>query len=386
MIATGPGGPDSTGHAELTTDPHLIVAGGRGGIGGEFNPSNSNFRTGRSIAKQARRLLSPPSAVPAGQEPTKWGGRGKSEGELHEDHSKRRCARLHGRDIAARGGCVGAECGLKRRRRPVGARGRRDIKRTLCGDGEGSGRCQAPECRGVYCHVGAEGGLGTDRARSSIIGNDSRVKINNTRQYPYRAIALITFAAGRCTGWLIDSNTVATAGHCVAPGNGRGFYPRSSYRISAGANGAARPYGSCTAKELWSNPNWVNKGLDTFDYAAIVLNCNVGNTVGWFGFFSQAASLLNHPTIISGYPGDKPLTQWRSTDKVRVSQAQRLFYQNDTLGGQSGAPVWENRPNGPFGSAIHAYGTYSGPPFKSNNHGTRITKAVFDFLIRVRNR
>ena len=54
--------------------------------------------------------------------------------------------------------------------------------------------------------------------------------------------------------------------------------------------------------------------------------------------------------------------------------------------GKEVAGVWENRPNGPFGSAIHAYGTYSGPPFKSNNHGTRITKAVFDFLIRVRNR
>jgi hypothetical protein len=31
--------------------------------------------------------------------------------------------------------------------------------------------------------------------------------------------------------------------------------------------------------------------------------------------------------------------------------------------------------------AVHAYGVYGRPPFATNNHGTRITKAVFDNLV-----
>ena len=34
--------------------------------------------------------------------------------------------------------------------------------------------------------------------------------------------------------------------------------------------------------------------------------------------------------------------------------------------------------------AVHAYGTYGGPPFSTNNHGTRITQGVFDNLLRGR--
>lgn len=231
------------------------------------------------------------------------------------------------------------------------------------------------------------------RGQESIIGADQRVRINPTTTYPARATALITFntpqGASRCTGWLINANTVATAGHCVGPGSGGQFYPVSSYRIFPGRNGTASPYGSCTAKRLYSVTGWVNQGKDDFDYGAIKLNCNVGNTTGWYGYFWQSASLLGLPTIINGYPGDKPLTQWQSTDRVRVNQTRRTFYQNDTVGGMSGAPVWYNRSgagcSGVCAMAIHAYGVYNGPPFSTNNHGTRITQQVFNNLTAWRN-
>ncbi|MCI0735051.1 MAG: hypothetical protein L0Y50_02055 [Beijerinckiaceae bacterium] len=66
---------------------------------------------------------------------------------------------------------------------------------------------------------------------------------------------------------------------------------------------------------------------------------------------------------------------------MRVSQVRRVFYQNDTIGGQSGAPVYYNRTGcGICSMAVHAYGTYNGPPFSTNNHGTRITQSVFNNL------
>lgn len=223
--------------------------------------------------------------------------------------------------------------------------------------------------------------------RESIIGTDERVLIKNTKQSPFRAMVLITFENSRCTGWMIGPNTVATAGHCVHSGGSSGrWYQRSTYRIYPGRNGNASPYGSCTAKRLYSVNGWTKNGRDDFDYGAIKLNCTVGNTVGWLGFFWQSATLNRLPTIISGYPGDKPLTQWRSKGKVTVTQQRRVFYRNDTVGGMSGSAVYYNRTGcGNCAMAIHAYGTYGSPPFSNNNHGTRIIKAVFDNLVKWRN-
>src|SRR5688500_5897615 len=42
-----------------------------------------------------------------------------------------------------------------------------------------------------------EGAPGTN----SIIGADQRYRVNPTTGFPYRAVALITFSGGRCTGW-----------------------------------------------------------------------------------------------------------------------------------------------------------------------------------------
>jgi glutamyl endopeptidase len=225
----------------------------------------------------------------------------------------------------------------------------------------------------------------------SIIGPDQRVRVNPTTSYPARATVLIVFdppgpGTAICTGWLIGKDTVATAGHCVAKGGSGVFYPRSTYRIFPGRNGTSAPYGSCTVQRLFTNSTWLNSGFDNYDYGMIKLNCNIGNTTGWYGFFWQAASLVGLPVITQGYPGDKPLTQWRSTDQVRANDARRVFYKADTVGGQSGSPVWYNRPNcGKCGMAIHAYGTGGTGVYANNNHGTRINKQVFQSLLHVKN-
>jgi glutamyl endopeptidase len=244
-----------------------------------------------------------------------------------------------------------------------------------------------------------EGVTGPRGAAESIIGADQRIRVNPTTVYPFRAVVLITFSAGRCSGWLIGPNTVATAGHCVARGGSRTFYPRTSYRIYPGYNGSlGAPYGFCTARFLATNTTWFNSGFDDYDYGAIKLQgCthdsavfgtgNIGNVVGWFGYFwTTGNSLLDFVSFNSGYPGDKPLEQWRTTDFIRVSQIRRLFYQNDTVGGNSGSPIYTWwRTCFPCGAAIHAYGVYNGPPFSTNNHGTRITQSVFNLLTAWRN-
>jgi glutamyl endopeptidase len=227
----------------------------------------------------------------------------------------------------------------------------------------------------------------------SIIGFDSRVRVNPTNVYPARANVLITFntpgGSSRCTGFMIGTNTVATAGHCVHRGSGgtAGFYSQSSYRIYPGYNGTVAPYGVCTARTLYASSQYASNANDQFDWGAIKLSssCNTkGNTTGWFGFTTTMA--VNQGTTIGGYPGDKPLTQWRSIDRVRLLQTNRVFYQNDTVGGMSGsAVVGTNGACSPCAIAVHAYGIYGIPPFSTNNHGTRITPTVFNALLTIKN-
>lgn len=214
--------------------------------------------------------------------------------------------------------------------------------------------------------------------RESIIGKDDRKRVQNTRAYPFRAVALITFSGSRCTGWLIAADTVATAGHCVHSGGKRGaWYSVSGFRVYPGRDGSSAPFGSCTAKRLYSNTGWTEQASSQHDFAAIKLDCDIGRTTGWFGYFWTRGTLDGRRAVVSGYPGDKPLTQWRSVGEVEATRTFEVFYQNDTYGGQSGAPVYYDHPNcGICAMAVHAYGLYGRPPYADHNHGTRITQSV----------
>jgi glutamyl endopeptidase len=239
---------------------------------------------------------------------------------------------------------------------------------------------------------GGAGESDADLGIESIIGPDTRARVNPTTTFPARAVAKITYAGGNCTGWMIGPNTVATTGHCVHEGSGGNFRPVGSFTVTPGRNGSQTPFGSCGARTLFTVNGWAASGDERYDYGAIKLNCNVGNNTGWFGFFWQSASLTGQAARINGYPLDKPFgEQWRSDDQIRVSQTRQVFYANDTFAGMPGGPVYRNRPAGsPFcvgycAMAIHDNGLHGSFPHNTYNHGPRIVEAVFDNLIAWRN-
>lgn len=204
------------------------------------------------------------------------------------------------------------------------------------------------------------------RQGRSIVGWDSRMRAYTTA-YPNRAIVYISRnAQHHCTGWMISPNTLVTAGHCVHRGGGgsANFYPVSSFRVFPGYDGVLPgPYGSCTVRRTHTVNGWSINGSAEFDYGAMRLNCTIGNTTGWFGYYVPTG-LTGQPMIISGYPGDKPKTQWLSSDIIRTVIGNRAYYRADTVGGHSGSPVWNDRnaglmTNGAWAFAIHAYGANS---------------------------
>jgi glutamyl endopeptidase len=225
-------------------------------------------------------------------------------------------------------------------------------------------------------------GLGNAK---SIIGPDNRSQVTATTTYPWRAIVLITFDGGRCTGWLMGPDAVATAGHCVHSGGSSGSW-MTNVRVYPGRNGSSSPYGSCTAKRLYSVLGWTSSKNEEYDYGTVKLNCTIGSTTGYFGFWWQSASLTGLSQTLSGYPGDKPLTQWKSTGSVALSLGQQIYYLDDSVSGQSGAPVFQNRSGcGQCSMAIHAHGLHDLYPHGSYNHGVRITQPVFNNLVSWRN-
>jgi len=219
----------------------------------------------------------------------------------------------------------------------------------------------------------------------TVHGPDNRVKITTTNVYPWRAHAslLITAADGSGwigTGWFIGPHTLMTAGHVVYIKNsgvpGRDGWVRS-IDVMPGRNGSSLPYGKVTSKNLRTVTGWANSGDENFDYGAIIIPTDLGNTTGWFGFgvFSDS-DLTSSVGNISGYPGDKPAgTQWYDAHKIASVNPRKVYYDIDTFGGQSGSGVYRIMSGGRYGIAIHAYGG------ATTNSGTRIVKPVFDNMV-----
>ena len=216
-----------------------------------------------------------------------------------------------------------------------------------------------------------------DFSTQSIIGADGRTQVTNTTTYPARATVYFTYrkpngATSWCTGWMYAPNAVATAGHCVHSGGTGGAW-NTAFTIYPGRNGGSSPYGSCGVSNTYSVLGWTRDNNTEYDYAGFKLNCTIGNTVGWYGLHWQTAS-LNGTTIFSrGYPQDKAsATQWFTSDQVRQSDTRQLRYQLDTVGGQSGSPVYMSGCGAYCGIAVHTTG------YGDHNRGTRITQEVFN--------
>ena len=217
----------------------------------------------------------------------------------------------------------------------------------------------------------------TASAIEVIIGTDDRVRVANTVNDPWRRICLlrITFPNGqvfRGTGFFIGARTLVTAGHCVYL-QSQGGWARK-IEVSPGANGTARPYGTAVSTTFRSVRGWVSGTKPECDYGCIVMPAGAfnGRNLGKFGFAAfEGEQLLAKPAVLSGYPGDKPSEMWGMRRRIKTVTAKTLIYEIDTVGGQSGAPVYIKLNGKRFVVGIHNYGNSAG------NSATRVTPAVY---------
>ncbi len=231
----------------------------------------------------------------------------------------------------------------------------------------------------------------------TVLGVDDRVRILDTDLTPWRMICALRMrgpsgAGAIGTGWFVGPKTLLTAGHCVFSNHFFGGWAKT-IEVIPGLNGnaatsAARPYGSATTERLSSVDRWVEKEDPDFDIGCIHLDKPLGETVGWFSVGALPPEQLESFLVnVSGYPGDRGAgaEQYHGRNRVLQVTDRRIFYEVDTYGGQSGAPVWIHEDEGspPLAVGVHAYGTGGTPAALAltGNSAPRIIPEVLDKIV-----
>jgi V8-like Glu-specific endopeptidase len=230
----------------------------------------------------------------------------------------------------------------------------------------------------------------------TVLGVDDRVRILDTDLSPWRMICALRMrgpsgAGAIGTGWFIGPRTVLTAGHCVFSSHFFGGWA-NTIEVIPGMNGNgdssdARPYGSATTQRLSSLDRWTESQDPDFDIGCIHLDQPLGEVVGWFSVGALPPDRLESFLVnVSGYPGDRGAgaEQYHARNRVLQVTERRIFYEVDTYGGQSGAPVWIHEEEGapPLAVGVHAYGTGGAPVGGApSNSAPRIIPEVLDKII-----
>ena len=254
------------------------------------------------------------------------------------------------------------------------------------------------------------------RSRETPIGDDDRTPVPDPTERPYRQICQISYKvpdpgssrmqAKRGTGWLVGPRLVITAGHVVFDPVHKGDpeilsrdFAIAPGRIKRGDGPDAAPYGLFGAARLSAHPRWLSDCDPDYDIGCIHLDRPVPGAVGhWtFAAFDDAA-LVGAEVNLAGYPvigppeGDSPVpiphngmkAFWHRNRIDRVTP-QRLYYDVDTSGGQSGAPVWLrlSAQEPPTVIGVHAYG-FTGEDTGEDraNSATRITPQLVQTIQR----
>ncbi len=220
-----------------------------------------------------------------------------------------------------------------------------------------------------------------------IIGEDTRIRIDNTKVFPYKACVYIycTYDAGngkliyvRGSGNIIGKYTVLTAAHILYH-NEYGWPKYIAVYPGYDGNILRLPV-LCEADKAFIYPGYIG-GTEQEQYqndmAVIRLNVPVGIITGTFGYSAANVSVGDGFTI-TGYPMDKTDGKpYKSYGTVSEISSSEIFFNNDVYKGESGSGVYDSSYN-IVAVTAHAY-----PKTKENpkrNGGTLITIQKFAWI------
>lgn len=214
----------------------------------------------------------------------------------------------------------------------------------------------------------------------SIIGADNRTKVNNASLFPYRAIARLDITRQNGTktyasGALIGDRIFATAGHAIVQ-DGKMI---KSLTLEFGRNGSSAYYTTSDIKSYILREDYSTNPTQEGDYAFVVLNKGISNITGCFGI--QTSISVGDMIYTAGYPQDKGgMDMYQVSGAVLKVGNDKVYYNADTVGGQSGSPVYVMKNGKPYIVAIHTNGTYTPDAADASNSGRRIEPNLYNWL------
>ena len=184
-----------------------------------------------------------------------------------------------------------------------------------------------------------------EEVERTIVGTDNRITVRNSWDYPFSAIAYIEAHAScgcswSCSGFMVNKDRLLTAAHCLVCSKHGQWADRLDFYFGYNGRGYSYKYtGKWTA---WSG-NLFRSGTDDFayDWGCVRLASDVGNTTGWFGTWwgMSDSQYTNTWAYVAGYADGKIRYDSGYVDSV---SADNLYYTMDTVGGNSGGPVFDS--------------------------------------------
>jgi glutamyl endopeptidase len=231
--------------------------------------------------------------------------------------------------------------------------------------------------------ISPRGGIGLE----TVFGLDERTRIVSTETLPWKLVCALEIDApwGSFvgTGWFAGPRTLVTAGHCVFDARQMGGWARE-IRIAPGRDRERTPFGVVTATRFSTLNTWIGNQDADFDIAAIHLDAPVLGADEVFAIEALPDAELRDTLVnVSGYPANPGGGQelWSAKNRIKDLTPRRIFYDIDTSGGQSGAPVYRLDSEGarPSVVGIHAYGEGGTPasiPLRVNSAPRMIPEVV----------
>ena len=178
----------------------------------------------------------------------------------------------------------------------------------------------------------------------SVCGKDERVQVEPKDSPPYKWICFLTIESTTGVTYVasgfkihlpdVDRTVVVTSGHCT--------FVNGEYASKITVRFPGKEAIEVGPSDLYASPEYIARGSPDHDYGLILLP-GVSDSHDGFGWSTivKDEELNNRLVTNCGYPGDKPQgTMWITGGNISSYTAYRIFYMNDTMGGQSGSPVY----------------------------------------------
>lgn len=218
----------------------------------------------------------------------------------------------------------------------------------------------------------------------------SIVKLNFSFYHPGTA----TTSYGSCSGAIINSQYILTAGHCVFNPTDQSYI--ASCDVIPAYNMGNAPFGYTTANNWYSFTQWTSNNNYDYDMAILSLATPIGNTTGWLGWGSNMMNSFfttSSNTFHSfGYPAQD---DWGNPV---FENGERMYYMNGymdfwesansmchyNLGfhGQSGSGLYyKDANNNRYAYGVLSHGNGQNPPYYTCH--CRMSSDMFNYFSNI---